>query len=488
MTHSIKRQFAGIFIGLMFGTVLLCFIINSFYLEKYYKSEKIEALHKAYDSLKEAGAKGNLETEDFGRELNNICIKYNLSLLVMDMNSQITICVGEEREFMQAALYQSIFSKNKYNEEIETFENDDKSEYYIMQNVPDERTDLNYLQMWGMFDADHFFMLRCSVESIKESASIANRFLAFTGLLAAILGGIIIYFISGRITNPIRELTEISERMTNLDFDVKYHGKSKNEIAVLGDNINKLSGTLEKTISELKKDIEQKEKIDEMRREFLSNVTHELKTPIALIQGYAEGLKENVNDDEESRNTYCDVIIDESAKMNNMVKKLLNLNELENGDNVVSNVEFDFSELVRNYLSKAEIIIEQSGASVINNCPEGMKVSADEFLTEEVLQNYFTNAINHVKYDKKIEIKCVKKDNGDVRVSVVNSGDPIPEDSLPHIWEKFYKVDKARTREYGGSGVGLSIVKAVMEAMGKDYGVINYENAVEFYFDLTGID
>ncbi|MBP5299447.1 MAG: HAMP domain-containing protein [Lachnospiraceae bacterium] len=472
----------------MFGTILLCFIINSFYLEKYYISRKIKAIHEAYDAVKEASNEGDVETDDFGRELNAICIKYNLSLLVMDMDSRITICVGAEKEFMQSVLYQSIFEPRHLEEEIEVYENEDKTEYYILQNVPDSRSELNYLQMWGMFDTEHFFMLRSSVESIRESVNTANRFLAITGLLTAILGGIIIYFTTGRITGPIRNLTDISERMTNLDFTAKYEGEGKNEISTLGENINKMSATLERTISELKKDIEEKEKIDEMRREFLSNVTHELKTPIALIQGYAEGLKENINEDEESRNTYCDVIIDEASKMNEMVKKLLNLNELENGADILSPVEFDLSELIRNYLAKTDVLVEQNGITVINNCVEPCLVLADEFMTEEVLANYFTNAVNHSKYDKKIEIKAARLMNGNVRVSVVNSGDPIPEDSLPHIWEKFYKVDKARTREYGGSGVGLSIVKAIMEAMDKSYGVINYENAVEFYFELQYIN
>lgn len=488
MKHSIKRQFAGIFIGLMFGTILLCFIINSFYLEKYYISRKIKAIHEAYDALKEAAKDGDLETDAFGRDLNSICIKYNLSLLVMDMDSRITICVGAEKEFMQSVLYQSIFEQRHPEEEIEIYENEDKTEYYILQNVPDARSELNYLQMWGMFDTEHFFMLRSSVESIKESVNTANRFLAITGLLTAILGGLIIYFATGKITGPIRNLTDISERMTNLDFTAKYEGEGKNEISTLGENINKMSATLERTITELKKDIEEKEKIDEMRREFLSNVTHELKTPIALIQGYAEGLKENVNEDEESRNTYCDVIIDEASKMNEMVKKLLNLNELENGADILNPVEFDLSELIRNYLVKTDVLVVQNGIKVINNCTEPCVVLADEFMTEEVLANYFTNAVNHSKYDKQIEIKAARVMNGNVRISVVNSGDPIPEDSLPHIWEKFYKVDKARTREYGGSGVGLSIVKAIMEAMDKPYGVINYENAVEFYFELQCIN
>jgi signal transduction histidine kinase len=252
---------------------------------------------------------------------------------------------------------------------------------------------------------------------------------------------------------------------------------------------------LEETISELKtannelkRDIEKKEQIDEMRKEFLSNVSHELKTPIALIQGYAEGLKEGINDDDkESRDFYCDVIIDESGKMNNMVKKLLDLNQLEFGNDVVTMERFDIVALINNFINSAEILIEQNNINIRLEQSQPIYVWADEFKTEEVVRNYFSNAMNHASGEKIIEIKyrlITQDDAGKVRISVFNTGEPIPEDSLPHIWEKFYKVDKARTREYGGSGVGLSIVKAIMDSMNQEYGAINYTNGVEFWFEL----
>jgi signal transduction histidine kinase len=283
--------------------------------------------------------------------------------------------------------------------------------------------------------------------------------------------------------------------MTALDFETKYNSRHRNEVDLLGEHINELSETLETTISELKtannelkRDIEKKEQIDEMRKEFLSNVSHELKTPIALIQGYAEGLKEGINDDDkESRDFYCDVIIDESAKMNNMVKKLLDLNQLEFGNDVVQMERFDIVSLITNFLTSAEILIEQNGVNIRHEQTEPIYVWADEFKTEEVVRNFFSNALNHVNGDKIIEIKyrLITQDNANkVRISVFNTGEPIPDDSLPHIWEKFYKVDKARTREYGGSGVGLSIVKAIMDSMNQEYGAINYTNGVEFWFEL----
>ena len=278
--------------------------------------------------------------------------------------------------------------------------------------------------------------------------------------------------------------------MIHLDFEAKYSGNSKTEIALLGRNINELSTTLEKTISELKsannelqRDIEKKTKIDEMRTEFLSGVSHELKTPIALIQGYAEGLKEGITDDEESRDYYLDVIMDEASKMNTMVKKLLTLNQLEFGKDAVTMERFDMVALIKNYLHASEVLCKQKEIRVMMEDYPPIYVWADEYQVEEVFGNYFTNAMNHVAGEGVIDVKCIKN-NGILRVSVFNTGNPIPEEAIPHLWDKFYKVDKARTRQYGGSGVGLSIVKAIMEAMNQKYGVINYDNGVEFWFEL----
>ena len=254
--------------------------------------------------------------------------------------------------------------------------------------------------------------------------------------------------------------------------------------------MNVLSTKLEHTISELKTansalhhDIEQKTQIDEMRKEFLSHVSHELKTPIALVQGYAEGLKESISDDPQSMEFYCDVIIDEANKMNNMVKKLLSLNELEFGQEQAQVTRFDISELIHNICSSSNILLEESGAELILPPKEPVYVWSDEFLIEEVATNYLTNAIHYVSKPGKIEIRFVQLEK-ELQVVVYNTGNQIPEEELNKLWIKFYKVDKARTREYGGSGIGLSIVAAAMEALGKSYGVRNVEDGVEFYFNL----
>lgn len=304
------------------------------------------------------------------------------------------------------------------------------------------------------------------------------------------VSGIVILVMTNRITRPISELTKLSEKMSDLDFDARYQSRAGNEIDVLGDNFNKMSRKLESTISELKsannklqKDIEDKIKIDEMRKEFLDNVSHELKTPIALIQGYAEGLNENISDDPESREFYCEVIMDEASKMNKLVKNLLTLNQLESGKDAPVMERFDIVSLIRGVLGSMHIMIEQKEATVIFEETEPVYVWADEFKIEEVVTNYTSNALNHLDGERKVEIKVLQEEDC-VKITVFNTGTPIPEEDIPNLWNKFYKVDKARTREYGGSGIGLSIVKAIIESMNQKYGVCNYDNGVEFWFTL----
>lgn len=489
MKYSIRKQFSAIFIGLMAGTILLCWFINSSFLEKYYIMNKRTVLLNMYAQLQKAVEEEGLNSESYDLQLQQSCSKYNLSLLVVDANSKTIKFSGNGSDFMKEQLLQHVFMQSKEKAEIM-----EETENYFLQRVEDPRSRMEYIEIWGILDNGNFFIIRSALEGIQDSVAIANRFLAYTGILAVILGGFIIWFVSSRITRPILQLADISRRMTHLDFDARYEGNSRNEIDILGENINKLSEALEKTISELKtannelqKDIEKKNEIDEMRKEFLSSVSHELKTPIALIQGYAEGLLEGVNDDPESRNFYCDVIVDEASKMNEMVKKLLTLNQLEFGNEVVSMERFDITALITNYLQSAELLAKKNGIALRMPDREPTEVWGDEFKVEEVFTNYFSNAVNHCGGDRVIEIKIEKAD-GHARVSVFNTGTPIPEDSLPHIWEKFYKVDKARTREYGGSGVGLSIVKAIMESMNQKYGVINYENGVTFWFELELVE
>ena len=366
-----------------------------------------------------------------------------------------------------------------------------KTDKYTLQKIYDTRLGDYYYELWGTLDCGDSIMLRLAIQGIKDNVTIFNKFITYIGIAITLIGIVVAYIFSSYFTKPIMQLSELAKKMAAMDFDARYEGNDKGEIGILGESMNYMSSRLEQNIAQLKsanlelqRDIDKKVKIDQMRTEFLSNVSHELKTPIALIQGYAEGLKEGITDDPESMDFYCSVIMDEANKMNMMVKKLLTLNQIEFGDEELVMERFDIIELVSSVVNANELRAGQKGIKIIfNQADEHIDVWSDEYKIEEVITNYISNAINHCDFEKRIEVN-VKKNGDNIRVSVFNTGKNIPEEDINNIWGKFYKVDKARTREYGGNGIGLSIVKAIMDSYGKEYGVRNLDNGVEFWFDL----
>lgn len=484
MKHSIKTQVSCRFIIILTCTIGACMIFNVLFLGSYYLLSRQIAMQNAYERLNDAATTQSLTSSEFINEIRSICQKYGISVIVMNDNNQVVASIQGDDSLKDHLLDYFINGISEQSRVIKEEQN------YMLVGSQDRLSDRGFLEMWGVLDNGNVFMIQSTLENVSNSAYLANKFLFRVGLIAIIFGAFSIIIMTKQFTRPIYELVVISERMTNLDFEAKYSSRGNNEIDLLGERMNSLSDKLENTISELKtanneliKDIEVKEKNEELRKEFLANVSHELKTPIALIQGYAEGLKEGITDDPDSMAFYCDVIVDEANKMNNLVKSLMSLNELEAGSGNVTVERFDICELIGNCIQSMDIVINKNSINLNFERTEPIYIWSDELKVEEVFRNYFTNAINHVKGEKEITVSVVTE--GDIaRVSVFNTGDPIPEANLPYIWDKFYKVDKARSREYGGSGVGLSIVKAAMERLHQNYGVINKDNGVEFWFEV----
>ncbi|MBQ8518337.1 MAG: two-component sensor histidine kinase [Agathobacter sp.] len=474
---------------LLAGIIGLCWILNHTFLEQFYMYDKQKSLLETFEVLHEAREDGVLSSDEFDVTFENLCAKENLSILVVDAEAKVvrSSVMDQSMLFMQL---QDLLRGDAPFAQSQVLVS---TEEYTILRQNDHRLQSDFIVLWGQLgDGDSFVYIRSALESIRESARITNQFFIIVGLFGMAVGAVVIFFISRTISKPMQELKDVSKSMADLKFEVKYEPKQQDstEVAELGEHMNFLSQTLEKTISDLKvannelqKDIEKKEQIDEMRKEFLSNVSHELKTPIALIQGYAEGLKENINEDTESKDFYCDVIMDESDKMNRMVKKLLTLNQLEFGNDVVEMTRFNITEMIAGMVQTNQLLAAQDDIDIVFDEKEPVYVWGDEFKVEEVLTNYLSNALHHVAGEKQIRISFEQKDEL-LRVKVFNTGNPIPEEELDKIWVKFYKVDKARTREYGGSGIGLSIVKAIMDSMNRQCGARNMENGVEFWFEL----
>ena len=485
----IKSVQSRLFLSLcvvVFLIIMFLIIVNSFILESFYLYSKVNTLESVYDQI-------NLyisevyNIAEFEEKLEKISINNNFDILIKT-NQNITIYsttkdyIGVLREFGKIAPFNN---KNYYIKE---------NENYTIRSVQDTGTSINYIMLSGKLDNGYLLYIRMPIPSIRESVKISNRFLYTIAIFVIIIGGVVVSYISKRFTKPIQELNNIAKKMSNLDFSHKYNETNQaDEIDELGNSINSMSTKLETTITQLKatnreleRDIEQKSKLEEMRSTFISDVSHELKTPIALIQGYSEGLLENVNTDEESRRFYAEVILDESNKMDKLVKQLLELMKLENEMRIFDNKPFNIVELENEILRKTDVMIKEKETQIRFDDKVEINVIADNFYIEQVITNYLTNAIKHVqevKGEKYISIENEIKEDV-VRVKIFNTGKQIDEENLDRIWRRFYKGDESRNREDGGTGIGLALVKAIMNNYGNDYGVINKANGVEFYFEL----
>lgn len=490
--EEIKLKFKSVRFKLFFTMcvvilviILSLVLINSIVLENFYIYSKTATIKQVYQKVNDYYNTENTNV-DLETELKKIAYKNNFDILIKtDTN---LIIFTSDREFLSSTYILKDINeiKSKSIEENETKIN--------VKVTTDEVNNVSYMFLTGILDNGYVLYIRMPISPIEESVKISNTVLLMIGGITLVVAGIIASFISRKFTNPILQLNDIANKMAKLDFNKKYRiTDTEDEINELGRSINTMSDKLEATIKELQKnnielekDIEEKSKIDEMRKQFISDVSHELKTPIALIQGYAEGLIENVNSDEESRKFYAEVILDETNKMDKLVKQLLELMKLEYGKREFDNEKFNINELINEVLRKCSVMINEKNIKVYFENKEPIYVYADEFYMDQIITNYLTNAIKHaeeVEKETKIEIK-VEKVGNKIRVSVFNTGENIPEEDLQRIWGRFYKIDSSRNRQDGGSGIGLALVKAIMNNYQNEYGVKNKKNGVEFYFDM----
>lgn len=329
-------------------------------------------------------------------------------------------------------------------------------------------------------------MIRNSI--IETSAVFSMRFVLTVMLASLFLMLAVSVWMSMRFTRPITQMNEIAQRMARLDFSCKTQVDSDDEIGELARSLNTLSDSLHAALRELQEknkrlenEIEAERRVDEMRKGFVVNVSHELKTPLAIIHGYAEGLMDGVADDEAKRLRYCEVIKDESERMHKLVIRLLELSRYESGFDVKKEV-FDLSASVLNIVDVNGGTIEKKGVRLSLDIAEREPVMGDPIMLEQVIQNYIGNALSHVNDGGSIRI-YTEPYHGNLRLCVYNSGSHIEHDDLENIWQSFYRADKSHNRAQGRFGLGLSIVKAIMIAHGKDFGVFNTDDGVVFWME-----
>lgn len=469
---TIKTKMSIIFLILMVSLILSGILLNSVFLQSYYIYKNRGNLVSISQKIKEeyASSKGNnYEYADSVQNVDNIntiIIDKNYN---MKYNSLYSKSADEEKGLTKEIKksisdYEKKISKKKYV-------------YYIDEKDNEQRTKLVFI---SQINDNDFIILKKSFKSIHESVVIANEFYIIAGFIVIFIGTIFILIFSNKITKPIIEMSKVAENISNLKFDKVVKVNSEDEIGRLGDSINKISEKLNKSIDELKKDVQRK-------KELIRNMSHELKTPIGIIKGYSEGLKYGVVNDKEKMDKYCTILAEECDRMDALIKELLDYSMIEGGMTELNLTTFDIYEFLTKIEERFRTIFDEKDINFNLDCMKNYKVCADEDMLEKAINNFITNAINHVSGKRLINVTCGKKEDK-IRISVFNTGDNIPEKEMCKIWDVCYKVDKARSRKYGGHGIGLSLVKLIVQLHSGMVWVENVTEGVIFYIELPVSD
>jgi len=329
-----------------------------------------------------------------------------------------------------------------------------------------------------------------SLQPVNEAVQVIKEFYLYFYIGALITILLLSFIYSNMIAKPLIKITKTASKMAKLDFTEKCAVKSEDEIGALATSLNLLSENLNEALTSLKnanskleKDIEKEKKLTEMRKDFVAAVSHELKTPITLIEGYTLALNDDVLVGAEKQ-YFIDVIMDESRKMNSLVSDMLDLSQLESGNFKLIKEDFFLNKLVKSITKKFSSLLNEKHIKLELNFIQDIKVNADWNRIEQVITNYMTNAIRHTNAGGFIIVSMINKEDN-ICVEVENSGNKIDIEETSKIWDNFYKIDKSRTRKLGGTGLGLSIVKNIILLHGGSCGVENTEIGVKFYFNLT---
>lgn len=419
-------------------------------------------------------------------ELNSIAVNNNISFEIVNSEqivsySSVSTDIQSGESLNPQSEYSTMLKTDKYRHYVdsENFEIRQKpatNAYYYILNYP--------------LDTGESLYIYSAVADVENIVDVAGRVFSFISILILIIFTAVFYLLINKFTKPLVEMNDITKDMAALNFERKCGNYGSDEIGELGTSINTLSDTLDSTLVDLKykneqleKDIEKQQALDNARKSFIDNVSHELKTPIAIISGYAEGVCEGISDDPQVIREYCQIINEESRKMNALVIELLELSKLENRVQPFTPAYFDISKLITSLLNHLSLQFEQNSITVVNKIPDTLRCYAQSDKIEIVLKNYITNAVSHCSGEKNIEIDFSDKESC-YEISVFNTGENIADSDLKEIWDSFYRADKSHARSENRFGLGLSIVKSIMTNHNCKYGVKNVPNGVTFLFEV----
>lgn len=479
MFRSIKTKITVMVFVILLAMFTVQIACNMLFAEDFYLNTKSKTISKAFKELNRVKQKNDKKLVDIINEYED---SYNLQFIMANSN---LVCIYNSKQ------YSFSNKSNKYKirpgfgfkKNISLFSRNAKPVVKAI-NSSNEK-----LVLYGIIERgneDYYIVIQNHIKSIEQDMKETNQLIFYISLIALCVGGIAAYIFAKKTATPIQEIEQVARNVAKLDFSLKANENlPHDEIGQLASSINTMSDELESSIKGLVEENQYKARIDQMRKEFIANVSHELKTPLAILTGYAELLNNNIQGID--KEFYYSVILDETSKMSNLVNHLLNLSKIENGLENLHLETTNISETISRLIDKNQILFQHKDLTCVYRGQENCYAKADSIYLELAVSNYISNAISHTKEGGNIEVSVKKtEDKENIRISVWNQGAPIAQEDIEQIWDSFYRGDKSRTRTTETHiGLGLYIVKNIISEHQGKYGVTNKDNGVEFFIQLN---
>ena len=497
MFKSIKTRLTVTIGAILLTVIALQITANFLFAEKYYVYQKIETLKGVFEQIKQTAAGSDEDIIDIIKQKETETnFDYFLADETMEViySNRMAILVGAPNSPPRKMIGFDFrrFPKEAYQSNHPTIQKTDWEEGppTDVDGGSDRIRLLGKLEQGGKI---YYIAIRLSVKSIRDELRTTSIFILYSSTFVLILGGGLVYIIASQLSKPIVAINQVAVNVSEMDFDTRVPEYNlKDEIGSLARNINIMADRLQDNIKylteankKLEEDNEYMNKVDEQRKEFIANISHELKTPLAILTGYTEMLNTDVPGIDKS--FYYETILDETHKMDILIKNLLSLTNMENSLAQLQTQEFSLVELTARIYRKSEVLLKNKGILCEFQSKSRGMVVGDPYYIEEAISNYLSNAISYTDSGKHILVKVESIEN-EMVVSVFNEGITIREDHLEKIWNSFYREDKSRTRtSQNNVGLGLYIVRSIMDAHHGKYGVRNREDGVEFWLSLKEI-
>lgn len=467
---SIKKKMFAFFGALMIGFILVLVAADIFFAGDFFIRESKNQMNEICSNIKDEFPQfEQSDLHEFDDYIESINEQRNVKILVVNDYDQILFRQND----ITSRGYQSYKLSNRMSEafhnNIDTLNSGGEC-YEVFTNENDA---LRKVILMSKLDDNYYLILSRSLSSIRDNVHISNKLIIIIGLIMFIIGTVIVVFFARRLSNSIIQINSAARRIANLDFEQKVSVKDKGEIGELANSINIISDKLSDSINSLKDDVVSREQL-------IRDMSHEFKTPIAAVKGYAEGLKFGIANTPEKVEKYCDVIVNQCDKMDNLVKSMLNLSKIDSMKTDGEKSTFLISELSETIESSFEMKLLDKHINFVKNEYPEKSIYADFILMQQAISNYLDNAIRHTSYEGTVELNYFFESNG-FKVTVFNTGETIDDNELEHLWDVFYKVDKSRTQNGTANyGVGLAIVKKVADIHNGKVWVKNRDNGVLF--------